>query len=139
MSDDPNFDRSPDRDADPPWDAWREWRLDDARHPDRGSDAPAGGRGLSDDVRRLSRREERDLHFNGHPRYNMRPLHDLCSPGGCRYLTEAENCADLEAWYGLQNAEADRDDPEADLRDRYDRDVDWYDPETGLDDPEAEL
>ena len=45
----------------------------------------------------------------------MRPLHELCPPGGCRYKTLAENCADLDAWYRAQDREPDHDDPEAEL------------------------
>ena len=44
----------------------------------------------------------------------MWPLHELCSPGGCRYRTEAENGADLDAWY-RQDREPDQDEPEAGL------------------------
>ena len=44
----------------------------------------------------------------------MRPLHELCSPGWCRYKTEAENCADLD-WYLRQDRELGQDDPEAGL------------------------
>jgi hypothetical protein len=81
------------------------WRIQRAR--------PAGE--PSDDIRHLSLREERDLHFKGDSRYDMRPLHELCSPGGCRYKTEAENCADLEAWFSCKDRDAGREDPEAEL------------------------
>jgi hypothetical protein len=81
---------------------------------DPGAPPPAGA-GPSEDLRQLSEREERDLHFNGYPQYNMWPLHELCSPGGCRYRTEAENSADLDAWYRAQDREPDPDEPEAGL------------------------
>jgi hypothetical protein len=82
------------------------------RHRNPDASRPAD-RDLNDDISRLSEAEERDLHFNGHPLFRQRPLHELCSPGWCRYKTEAENCADLESWYRSQNRELGKDDPEA--------------------------
>ena len=77
-----------------------DWPADDPRHPDHDRNAsPPADSGPSEDIRHLSYGEERDLHFNGHPPYNMQPLHELCYPGGCQYKTDAENGADLEAWY----------------------------------------
>ena len=102
----------------------REWGTRPARGTGRGWYAGSPGRdpgaslpagtGPSEDVFQLSEREERDLHFNGYPPYNMGPLHELCSPGHCRYGTEAENGADLDAWY-RQDREPDQDEPEAGL------------------------
>ena len=68
----------------------------------------------TEDIRRLSVAEERDLHFNGYPRHGMRPLHELCPPGGCQYKTLAENFADLD-WHIRQDREPDRGGPEAGL------------------------
>ena len=68
----------------------------------------------TEDIRRLSAAEERDLHFNGYPRHGMRPLHELCPPGGCQYKTLAENFADLDR-HIRQDREPGHDDPEAGL------------------------
>jgi hypothetical protein len=66
---------------------------------------------------RLTQAGERYLHFNG--AYYDGPYlvidHDRCLTGGCRYQTEAENLADLDAWYLSQDREPDQDDPEAGL------------------------
>lgn len=114
MNDNQNPDAGRDWENDPHSIAGRDWAPDDAWDPDPDARPPAGN-ALNDDLRRLSEAEEGHLHFHGHPHYNMRPLHDLCFPGGCRYKTEAENCADLEAWYRSLDREARRDDPEAEL------------------------
>ena len=44
----------------------------------------------------------------------MRPLHELCPPGGCQYKTLAENFADLD-WHIREDREPGHDDPEAGL------------------------
>ena len=109
MTDNP--DPGPRRD----WDNDRDWTADDTRYFDRDRHAsPDAGGGPSEDIHQLSYGEERDLHFNGYPPYNMQPLHELCYPGGCRYKTEAENCADLDAWYASMEPTAEGD-PEAEL------------------------
>jgi hypothetical protein len=116
MADTPNPDARPHPDNDHNRGAERDQPAGRARHLGRDPDAsPAFSSGPDDDLRRLTPGEERDLHFNGFPRYDMRPLHDLCSPGGCQYKTRAENLADLDAWYLGQDREPDQDDPEVGL------------------------
>jgi hypothetical protein len=81
------------------------------RYPGRDPNASSSGE-PTEDIRRLSAAEELDLHFNGYPRHGMRPLHELCPPGGCQYKTLAENFADLD-WHILQDRGHGHDDPEA--------------------------
>jgi hypothetical protein len=107
-------------DRDPRRGRGRNWRIHntrpagDSRRPRRDRDAspPVSP---SEDIRQLSHGEERDLHFNGDPRYDTLPLHELCSPGGCQYKTEAENWADLEAWFLQHDLAPGKEDPEAEL------------------------
>ena len=101
MTDNPGA--SPDWGNDPPWHPGHDRAGANDWH--RGS--------LGEDLTRLSEGDERDLHFNGYPPHNLQPLHDLCAPGGCRYKTQAENCADLDAWFRVQNREPDQRDREA--------------------------
>jgi hypothetical protein len=68
----------------------------------------------TEDIRRLSSAEERDLHLNGFPPYDLRPLHELCPTGGCPYKTPAENLADFDHLVA-QYRQLVRDDPEAGL------------------------
>jgi hypothetical protein len=84
-----------------------------ARHLGLVPDA-ASPREPTEDLRRLSQAEERDLHFNGYPRHGMRPLHELCPPGGCQYKTLAENFADLDQ-HIREDPGLGHDDPEAGL------------------------
>jgi hypothetical protein len=115
MTDNPDPGPSRDHENDRDRDTDHDWPADDTRHRDHGRHAsPPARRGPSEDIRHLSEGEERDLHFNGYPPYNMQPLHELCYPGGCQYKTEAENCADLEDWYASAGLTAE-DDPEAEL------------------------
>jgi hypothetical protein len=87
--------------------------ADDGRHPGHDPDA-SSPRYPTEDIRRLSPGEERDLHFNGFPPYDLRPLHGFCPVGGCRYKTLEENIADLD-WLIAHDREPGRDDPEAGL------------------------
>ena len=56
----------------------------------------------------LAELEDREAHFSA-TASGYQPLHEHCAPetGGCPYKTEAENQADLEAWYAAQEAEAE--------------------------------
>ena len=115
MTDNPDPRPRRDRDHDRDHGTEHDWPADDTRHPDRDRHAsPRAGSAPSEDIRHLSQGEERDLHFNGYPPYNMQPLHELCYPGGCRYKTDADNCADLEDWYASAEPTAEGD-PEAEL------------------------
>jgi hypothetical protein len=87
--------------------------ADDGRHLDHDRDA-SSPRDPTEDIRQLSPAEERDLHFNGFPPYDLRPLHELCPVGGCQYKTLEENIADLD-WLISQDLQPDQDDPEAGL------------------------
>jgi hypothetical protein len=114
MNDNP----SPDPDArhdrdDPNQGAERGHPAEDGRYLDHDSDT-SSPRDPTEDIRRLSVDEERELHFNGFPPYDMRPLHELCPAGGCQYKTLKENLADLDS-YLRQDREPDQDDPEAGL------------------------
>lgn len=112
MSDNTNPGPGRDWDNDPPWGAGD--RAPDDWHRNRNPGTPPHrGGSLSDDLGRLSEGDERDLHFNGYPHQNMRPLHELCAPGGCRFKSQAENCADLDTWFRTQDREPDHGDPEA--------------------------
>jgi hypothetical protein len=84
-------------------------RADGGRDP--GGSPP---RDLTEDIRQLSPGEERDLHFNGFPPYELRPLHELCPLGGCQYESLEENIADLD-WFIGQDRQPGRDDREAGL------------------------
>jgi hypothetical protein len=111
MNDNPN----PDPDARPGPDdlsqgAERDIPADDG--PDYDHDPSL--RDPTEDIHQLSPGEERDLHFNGFPPYDLRPLHELCPVGGCQYKTLKENIADLD-WYISNDREPDQDDPEAGL------------------------
>jgi len=112
MNDNPN--PVPDPDARPGHDD----RNQGHHHgPRAGSGRDPGGpppRDPTEDIRQLSPGEERDLHFNGFPPYDLRPLHELCPVGGCQYKSLEENIADLD-WLIAQDRQPGRDDPEAGL------------------------
>ena len=111
MRDNPGASRASDND--PLWRPGHDRSADDW-HRDGGPAISAHrGGSLGEDLTRLSEGDERDLHFNGYPPHNLQPLHELCAPGGCRYKSQAENCADLDAWFRVQNHEPDQRDPEA--------------------------
>ena len=85
-------------------------------HRAGGGRDPAGSppRYPTEDIRQLSPGEERDLHVNGFPPYDLRPLHELCPVGGCPHKSLEENIADL-GWLIAQDRQPGRDDPEAGL------------------------
>jgi hypothetical protein len=85
-------------------------------HRDGGGRDPGDSppRDPTEDIRQLSPGEERDLHFNGFPPYDLQPLHELCPVGGCQYKSIEENIADLD-WLIAQDRHPGRDDPEAGL------------------------
>jgi hypothetical protein len=113
MNDNPNPDPdAPGRD-DPNQGAERGRPADGGRHPGHDPDT-SWPRDPTEDIRQLSPGEERDLHFNGFPPYDLRPLHELCPVGGCPCKTLKENVADLD-WLVSQDREPDQDDPEAGL------------------------
>jgi hypothetical protein len=108
-----NDNLNPDARHDPNQGAERDHPADDGRHLGHDSDA-SSPRDPTEDIHQLTAAEERDLHFNGFPRYGMRPLHELCPVGGCPCKTLDENLADFD-WAISQDREPDRDDPEAGL------------------------
>jgi hypothetical protein len=113
MTDIPNLDPRFRHDGGRKRGADRDRPVGRALHAVYGPDA-SSPREPTEDIRRLSAAEERDLHFNGYPRHGMRPLHELCPPGGCQYKTLAENFADLD-WHISQDRDPDHGGPEAGL------------------------